>query len=97
MTVTFPVPVSASIVPLVAKFTVPPLVTVTATALVSAPELAQLNWPPVTSKFALATVPLTVNTPPLTSVSPVYVFVPLNVPGPVPPLVSEPLPLRVPP
>ena len=71
VTFTWPLPVNASIVPSVEKLTVPPLFTVTATAFVIAPVFAQLNWPPVTIKFALATVPLTVNAPPLTSVSPV--------------------------
>ena len=94
---TAPVPVNASMVPAVAKLTVPPLATVTATALGRAAGLAHVNWPPVTLRLVLASVPFTTRVAPLTSVAPVYVLLPDNVPVPVPVRVSDPLPLKVPP
>ena len=71
VTFTCPAPVNALIVPSVENVIVLLLLTVTATTLVIAPALAQLNTPPATIKFVLANVPLTVNVAPLTKVSPV--------------------------
>ena len=95
-TSTRPFPVNALSVPSVEKLTEPLPLTVTATVFVSAPVLAQANWPPLTSKFVLASVPRTVSPPPVTSVLPVYVLVPVNVSVPLPLLVSDPLPLSPP-
>ena len=70
---TRPPPLSASSVPLLWKFTVPPLFTVTALRLVMATGLAQLNAPPpLTVRLLLAvSFPFTVNVPALTTVTPV--------------------------
>ena len=70
-TVTRPAPVSASTDPAVAKFSVLLLLTRTATVPGSAAALAQLNTPPpLTVRFVLASVPLTVSVPPPTRVAP---------------------------